>query len=64
MIPKQTDVKNCSTTETVNSEGTLAMKESIFKSCMTGSYPGYIRKFQGPETTFTPIICLFNKQGI
>lgn len=29
-----------------------------------GSYPEYIKKFQDPETTFTPIICLFNKQGI
>lgn len=50
---------------TVNSEGPSQYKKLFSNLYVTrGSYPEYIQKFQDPQTTFTPIICLFNKQGI
>lgn len=50
---------------TVNSEGPSQCKKVFSNLYVTrGSYPEYIQKFQDPQTTFTPIICLFNKQGI
>lgn len=50
---------------TLNSEGPLQCKKVFSNLYMTrGTHPEYIQKFQDPETTLTPIICLFNKQGI